>query len=325
MRPEFQHINTGQIRLRLAIYGEGPLILMVHGFPESWYSWRHQFAPIAASGYRVCAIDVRGYGGSDKPEAVEAYSLEALISDLVAIRHALSPDGPVILVGHDWGAPIVWNAALIHPDKFDAVCGMSVAYSGVPDRPATEVFTERFTNRNRFFYQAYFQQEGIAEAELEADVSDFLRKFYFALSGDAPDGTYPNRKTANARLLDEMIDPVMFPPWLTPADIDYYVSEFSRSGFRGPLNRYRNYERDFSLQQQHRGKKIKQPSLFIAGDRDMALSLSRIADPIEQMRTHLTDLRGAHILPGCGHWTQQERPDEVNSHLLAWLGDIAIR
>jgi len=317
--PEFRTIDTGRARLRAAVEGEGPLVIMVHGFPESWYSWRHQIGPIAKAGYQVAALDVRGYGGSDKPKDVAAYSMQELTGDVAGVAEAMAPGGKAILIGHDWGAPIVWNTALTRPDVISAVAGLSVPYSGVPKRPFTEIFTEAFTSKGHFFYQAWFQEVGPPEAEAEADVRDFLRKFYFGISGDAPDGTWPVKKHG-ATLLEGMVDPGVFPTWMSAADLDYYVAEFQRSGFFGPISRYRNHERDFEWLQAFKDRKIEQPSLLIGGDRDPAFNgFGRIPDPSAMMREHVTDLRGEHVLPGVGHWTQQERPAEVTAILLDWL------
>ena len=317
--PELQTVDAGEVKLRCAVEGEGPLVILVHGFPESWYSWRHQLGPIAQAGFRACAIDVRGYGGSDKPETVEAYAMERLTADVAGVARALQPDAPAILIGHDWGAPIVWNSALTQPERFSAVAGLSVPYTGVPNRPFSEVFDEAFTQKDRFFYQAWFQKVGPPEAEAEADVRGFLRKFYYGISGDAPDGAWP-QKRAGATLLEGMVDPDPFPAWLSEADLDYYVGEFERSGFFGPISRYRNHERDLAWLQAFKDRKIEQPSLLIGGDRDPAFNgFGRISDPAALMRQHVTDLRGAHVLPGVGHWTQQERPDEVTRLLLDWL------
>lgn len=310
------------VRLRAAVQGDGPLVVMVHGFPESWYSWRHQMTPVVDAGFTACAIDVRGYGGSDKPPAVADYAMEQMIADVIGVIEAMSADGRAILVGHDWGAPIVWNSALVRPDRVRAVCGLSVSYLGPASRPFTEIFDEIFTKRGRFFYQAYFQKVGEPEAEAESDPRAFLRKFYYALSGDAPDGTWPTNKTADQRLLDGLIDPDPFPAWLSASDLDYYVGEFERSGFRGPINRYRNHERDFDFLGRFKDRKIAQPALFIGGNRDLAFNMLGRGDPIALMRQHVTDLRGADVLDGCGHWTQQERPAEVSTRLVAWLNSL---
>src|SRR5258708_4603405 len=185
---EFRMVDAGELSLRVAVEGSGPLVLMVHGFPESWFSWRHKMAPIAEAGFTAAAIDVRGYGGSDKPHEVAAYSMEALTADVAGVAKALQPDAPAILIGHDWGAPIVWNSSLSRPEAFRATAGLSVAYSGVPSRPFTDIFREAFTDKGVFFYQAWFQDVGPPEAEAEADVRGFLRKFYYWASGDFPAG-----------------------------------------------------------------------------------------------------------------------------------------
>ena len=319
---EFRLLQLDEVRLRAAVRGKGPLVVMVHGFPESWFSWRHQMSPLAEAGFTACAIDVRGYGGSDKPSAIADYSMERMIGDVIGVIETLSPDKRAILVGHDWGAPIVWNSALIRPDRVRAVCGLSVPYLGQATRPFTETFDEIFTKRGRFFYQAYFQKVGEPEAEAEANPRDFLRKFYYALSGDAPDGTWPTNKTSQQRLLDGLVDPDPFPAWLTPQALDYYVGEFERSGFHGPISRYRNHERDFAYLRAYSTRKIDQPALFIGGRRDLAFNMLGRGDPIATMRQHVTDLRGADVLEGCGHWTQQERPAEVSARLIPWLKSL---
>ncbi len=315
--PEMRTIDTGEVALRCAVEGEGPLVIMVHGFPESWYSWRHQIGPVADAGFTACAIDVRGYGGSDKPQPVEAYAMERIVGDLIGLRKALSPDAPAVLVGHDWGAPIVWNSALTHPEHFRAVAGMSVPFSGVPQRPFTEVFREHFTNQGRFFYQEYFQEPGVAEAEAEADPRDFVQRMMYSISGDVPPGDYWD-KPLGATFLEGLPDPEPV-AWLTEDDLDFYEAEFTASGFRGPLNRYRNHEADYEWLQNWAGKRIEQPALFIGGTRDPATFLfGAIEDPVALVKMFAPRAEG-HILDGVGHWTQQERPDEVNAVLIDWL------
>ena len=319
MNPHFVTIPSNGIQLRAVVEGSGPLVLMVHGFPEGWFSWRHQIGAIAAAGFTACAIDVRGYGGSDKPPAVADYSLAQIAADLAGVIEHLSPEGTAVLVGHDWGAPIVWNTALTRPDRVRAVAGLSVPWTGVPTACLLDVVKAAFTAKGRFFYQVYFQDEGVAEAELEADVRGALRKFYYALSGDAPAGTWPADKPHGATLLDRLPDPQPFPAWLSAADLDCFVADFEASGFRGPLNRYRNHRRDFDWQQGFKHQRIEQPALFIGGERDLVLKMIPGVKPIDLMAPHLPALRGAHVLPGIGHWTQQEAPAAVNALLLGWL------
>ncbi|WP_192796856.1 alpha/beta fold hydrolase [Qipengyuania flava] len=315
--PEMRTIDTGEVALRCAVEGEGPLVIMVHGFPESWYSWRHQIGPVADAGFTACAVDVRGYGGSDKPQPVEAYAMERIVGDLIGLRKALSPDAPAVLVGHDWGAPIVWNSALTHPEHFRAVAGMSVPFSGVPQRPFTEVFREHFTSQGRFFYQEYFQEPGVAEAEAEADPRDFVQRMMYSISGNVPPGDYWD-KPLGATFLEGLPDPEPV-AWLTEDDLDFYEAEFTASGFRGPLNRYRNHEADYEWLQNWAGKRIEQPALFIGGTRDPATFLfGAIEDPVALVKMFAPRAEG-HILDGVGHWTQQERPDEVNAVLIDWL------
>ena len=318
---ETLELDSG-IRIRVAAQGAGPLVLMVHGFPESWYSWRHQIGPIAAAGYRAAAMDVRGYGGSSKPAEIEAYDLESLTSDIAAVIDRLSPGAPAVLIGHDWGAPQVWHTALVHPERVRAVAGLSVPYLGAPKASFSVLIEEVFTRRGRFFYQHYFQKSPEAEQELEADPRNFLRRFCYAISGDAPAGAWPSDKGVEATLLQGLADPDPFPAWMSEADLDYYAAEFQRSGFRGPLNRYRNHDRDFAWQCRFAGRRIEQPALYIGGDRDPVLSMLGRGDLLQMMQAELPDLRGAHLLPGCGHWTQQERPEAVNALLLDWLAGL---
>ena len=323
--PEFKIVDAGNARIRVALEGEGPLALMVHGFPESWYSWRHQMRPIADAGFTAAAIDVRGYGSSQKFKEVADYSMEAIVADVRGVAEALSPGRPAVLIGHDWGAPIVYNSALIHPDKFSAVGALSVVYTGVPARSYDDIIKEQFDDKNLFFYQSYFREPGRAEAVFDPSPRDFLRKFFYIASGDVDLASISGAfaKDASAALLDGMPDPDPFPAWLTDADIDYYVGEFEQSGFFGPLSRYRNHTRDFEYLQAFKDWTIAQPAFFMAGDRDGAFNgFGAMQDPIAVMRGFVPNLESAHVLQGCGHWTQQERPAEVNAALVPWLKSL---
>lgn len=320
---DFQIIETGSARLRARIVGSGPLVVMVHGFPESWYSWRHQIAPVAAAGFTACAIDVRGYGGSQRFGHVEDYAMEHMIADIVGLGGVLSPDKPFILAGHDWGAPMVWNTALVHPERIAAVAALSVPFFGVPEFSFDDVIKRVFDDRDKFFYQTYFRVPGHAEVALEADARRFLKGFYYAISGDAPPDAFPVNKPAGFALMDGLTVPDHMPAWMTPDDLAYYTDEFRESGFFGPLSRYRNHTRDWHFLQPFKDRKIEQPAFFMAGDRDPAFSLFGLAeDPIAKMRDAVSHLEVAQVLPGCGHWTQQERPAEVNAALVPWLASL---
>ena len=317
--PEFVMIETNGIRLRVAVAGKGPLVVLVHGWPESWYSWRHQISALADAGYRVAAPDVRGYGGSDKPEAIEAYAIKEMCADIAGLIEGLG-EQQAVLIGHDWGAPIVWNTALFHPEKVRAVAGLSVPYTGRGPAPRIELFRNLY--KDRFFYQLYFQEPGVAEAEFEADVRAALRRIYYWPSGEGRKAGPPPHKPPDARFLDGLADPDPMPAWLTPADLDYYVGEFERSGFRGPLNRYRTSQLDFAQQAAIADKKIEQPAAFIAGTLDPVLSFVPGVDLIALMRERVTDLRLVRLIDGVGHWVQQERPAEVNAALKEWLAGL---
>lgn len=321
--PEFRVIDAGEARIRVAIEGSGPLALMVHGFPESWYSWRHQIGPVAAAGFTAAAMDVRGYGGSSKFPAVADFRMEALVGDILGVGKALSPDAPFVLIGHDWGAPQVWNTALIHPDRIAAVAAMSVPHFGVAQVSFDLVIKQVWDDKNRFFYQSYFRDPGRAEAAFEAEPRRFLKGFYHAISGEAKPGDFPVGKPSDFPLLDGLHPPETIGSWMSEADLDYYTTEFEGSGFFGPLSRYRNHTRDWEFLQPYKDRLIEQPACFIAGDKDPAFSgFGMIEDPVGRMQKFVPNLETAVVLPGCGHWTQQERPAEVNAALVPWLTSL---
>jgi pimeloyl-ACP methyl ester carboxylesterase len=313
---DFVTVYNGAVELNVAVSGSGPLIVCAHGFPELWYSWRHQIAHFAALGFRVAALDVRGYGRSSKPTEIEAYTLRNLTSDVVAVIDHMG-DGPAILFGHDWGAPIVWHTALLHPDKIRAVAGLSVPFFPRGNAPFIEV--ARSAYKGRFFYQIYFQQEGVAEAELESDVAGALRRMYFTLSGAAPLNKWLESKPAEAKLLDGLIDPQPFPTWMSEADLGIYVEAFRAGGFRGPLNRYRAQAIDFGELAELSGRSIVQPSTFIAGERDPVRAFIPGLDLYANPGIACADFRGSTIMPGIGHWVQQEAPRETNEALEAFV------
>lgn len=312
-------IVNGDIRINAFVAGSGPLILCVHGWPELAHSWRHQLSYFAARGWRVAAIDVRGYGGSSKPDPIAAYTIRNLASDVAATIDALG-GGSAVLFGHDWGAPIVWNSALLYPDKVRAVAGLSVPY--VPAGSMSLLTAARALYAGRFFYQLYFQAEGVVEAEFAADLRTALRKTYFSISGDAPDGLMLQDKPDTAVFLEGLIDPPEFPDWLTDADLQLYVDAFRNHGMRGAFNRYRAQDLDFAEIGDLAGRQIDQPSFFVGGERDPVRHFIPGSDLYAMAGASCRDFRGAVILPRIGHWVQQEAPAATNDALAGFLAGL---
>lgn len=310
-----RRVATNGIELNIAEQGEGPLVLLLHGFPESWYSWRHQLEPIASAGFHAVAPDMRGYGKSDKPQAIEAYNQVEVVNDIIGLIPALGYE-TAIVIGHDWGAPTAWSCALHHPDKVTAVGALSVPFSPRPDAPPLDTMKVIF--KDMFFYQLYFQEPGVAEAELEADVRVSLRKFYHMASGDV-DITEFQPKPADADLLSDLADPGKPGEWCSDADLDFYVAEFEASGFRGPLNYYRNHNLTWELTE-GAPSTISQPAMFMAGDKDGVIMMA--AEALKQMETTVPNQVLHELIPGAGHWTQQEAPEAVNKGILKFLEQV---
>ncbi|WP_413800894.1 alpha/beta fold hydrolase [Streptomyces iranensis] len=299
--------------------GTGPLVLLVHGFPESWYSWRHQLPALAAAGYRVAAPDVRGYGRSSRPAAVDAYRMRELVADNVAVVEALGEESAVV-IGHDWGSPIAANSALLRPDVFRAVGMLSVPYAPRGGPRPSEAFAG--VGGDEEFYVSYFQEPGRAEAEIEPDVRGWLAGICAALSGDTmpgPELPDPHFVTPG-RTLRERFPAGRLPAWLSEGDLDVYAGEFERTGLSGGLNRYRNMDRDWEDLAEYDGAPITQPSLFVGGALDA--STAWMGDAIKAYPSTLPGLVGSHILEDCGHWIQQERPEEINRLLVDWLDSL---
>jgi pimeloyl-ACP methyl ester carboxylesterase len=317
-------VEVNGVRLHVAEEGAGPLVLLLHGWPESWYSWRHQFGPLAAAGYRVVAPDQRGFARSTQPEDVSSYTMLHLVGDVVALIRALGED-QAILVGHDWGAPVAWVTALLRPDLVRAVAGLSVP----PVLPTGMVPPS--TTRERYgegYYQIYFQAPGIADAELAKDIPSSFRRILFGASGDNPYNEQPRPWVIpdGATLLDTVPEPAVLPGWLAPADIRAYAEDYALHGaraFTGGLNWYRNIERNHELLAAFRGRVIDLPAQYVVGDRDMVTSLRGSAEGLTtSLSRTLPQLRSVVKLEGCGHWTQQERPDEVNAAMLGFLAEL---
>jgi pimeloyl-ACP methyl ester carboxylesterase len=321
---ELRHrtIETNGIRMHLTEQGTGPLVVLCHGFPESWYSWRHQLPALAEAGFHAVAPDMRGYGRTDRPEVIDQYTLLHLVGDMVGLLDAVGAEQAVI-AGHDWGAPVAWHAALLRPDRFRGVIGLSPPYRPRgPVRPST-VMPQ---TDDAVFYQLYFQKPGVAEAEFEKDVRQTIRGILYSISGDAlpRDGGITGTGAVGmvqrqGGFLAGMVNSASLPTWIAEADVDFYAAEFARTGFRGGLNWYRNIDRNWELLAPFAGAQVTVPALYIAGDRDVVLAFAGIGEAINNLSKAVPQLRGTVILPGCGHWTQQERAAEVNAAMIDFL------
>jgi pimeloyl-ACP methyl ester carboxylesterase len=306
--------------MHIAEQGNGPLVILCHGFPESWYSWRHQLRALSQAGYYVVAPEQRGYGQTDQPEAIEAYNILELTADIVGLVDALNQEHAVI-VGHDWGAAVAWYCSLLRPDIFRATVLLSVPYkprAWTDIRPTNAMKAMQGENQ---FYQLYFQKPGLAEAELEADVRKTLTMFLYSASGDPPmEKRWRYMFSKSETLLDTGGLPETLPAWLTEQDIDFFTDEFERVGFRGGLNWYRNLDRNWELTAFLAGAKLRQPTLFVAGELDPVITMFR--ESFDTLAETVPNLKQKVLLSGAGHWIQQERPTEVNQLLIEFLASL---
>jgi pimeloyl-ACP methyl ester carboxylesterase len=313
-------VDNGDITLRVEVTGDGPTILCVHGWPELPHSWRHQVTHFSERGYKVAAMDVRGYGGSSAPPEIERYTLRELAGDAAAVAAALD-DRPVVLVGHDWGAPIAWHTAFRYPDRVRAVAGLSVPHT--PPMPLSLIDLVDQIYADRFFYMLSFQEPGLVESQFAADMRGSLKRVYFGNSGDAPDNSMLDDAPRDAELLSVLPDPPDGPlSFMTDDDLDVYASTFERVGMVGAFNRYRALSLDVEADADVMGATVDQPSCFIAGERDVVRAMVPGVDAFADPGSGCTDFRGSTIIPGAGHWVQQEAPDAVNAALDAFLASL---
>ncbi|HEY5210353.1 MAG TPA: alpha/beta hydrolase [Stellaceae bacterium] len=311
----FVHANG--VRLHYVEAGSGPLVLLCHGWPESWYSWRHQIPALAAAGFRVVAPDQRGYGQSDCPEAIAAYSIFNLVGDMVGLARALG-ESSAIVVGHDWGALVAQQCALLRPDLFRALALLSVPF--IPRSPVRPAVRYAQITQQNHFYQDYFQEPGRVERELAEDVRKSMRGiltagFKFNRDTMIPIVAFPKHVRFAEAVWSNVTDTL--PAWLTEADLDFYAGEFTRAGFRGGINWYRNLDRNWKMTAFQDGAKVTQPAVFIAGEKDAVLTIT--GDAVKNQATTMPRLTGTHLIPGAGHWVQQEQPDAVNALLVEFL------
>jgi pimeloyl-ACP methyl ester carboxylesterase len=325
--PTHRFVETNGIRMHIAELGNGPLVLLCHGFPESWYSWRRQLRALADAGFHAVAPDMRGYGQTGRPDPIDQYTLLHLTGDMIGLLDALG-EPQAVIAGHDWGAPVAWHAALLRPDRFRGVIGLAVPYRPRgPVRP-TSVMPQ---TDDAIFYQLYFQTPGVAEADLETDVRHTIRATLFAYSGDGPLRTRGPQSGPVGMVpraggwrsgLTALTLPATLPPWITEADVDFYAAEFTRTGFRGGLNWYRNIDRNWELLAPFAGATVTVPALCMIGEHDLTLRFQGAKEHLANLKTFVPQLRRTVVLPDCGHWTQQERPDEVNAAMIAFLRDL---
>jgi pimeloyl-ACP methyl ester carboxylesterase len=347
-------IDVNGQRLHIAETGQGPLVLLLHGFPESWYSWRHQLIALREAGYRAVAMSGRGYGRSSKPCGPAAYRITELVADCVGVVRALGGSKAVI-VGHDWGAQVAWACAWTRPDVFRAVAALGVAFGGRtllalpgysedetgPQRPSEVV--RAIAGPGLVFYREYLATPGLAEREMDADVHGWLRDGYYSYSASAC--TYPATDALGAAGLDQDTTvkllrdsaacirpgaqwrdrfhsaPDTLPSWLGEDVLDFYTREFEYTGFVGALNWYRCPDLNWELLAPFATQEIRVPALYIAGDRDPATMWTTHA--IDQMAKKVPELDTPVVLSDCGHWIGEERPTETNRALVEFLGKVA--
>ena len=310
-------VQVNGIKIHIAEQGQGPLVLLLHGFPELWYSSRHLLPALAAAGYHAVAPDMRGYGQTDAPVSVKDYSQLKIVGDIVGLVHALGYEQAVIS-GHDWGAAPAYNAANLRPDMFRAVVLLSVPYSVRAEgaMKPSEV-NRRRAPEGKVFYQTYFQRLGVAEKEFEADPRRTLR----IILGSVPEpGKMRYIFGADEGFLDGREEPKRLPAWLKPEDLDYYVKEFTRTGFRGGLNWYRAQDISWDATPFLAGRKLMQPTLFITGTADLVYEFARAG--VDDLETSVPNLWKKVVLQGVGHWTEQEAPTEVNRLFIEFLSHV---
>jgi pimeloyl-ACP methyl ester carboxylesterase len=310
-------VEANGVAHQIAEAGTGPLVLLCHGFPEFWYSWRHQIEALAEAGYHAVAPDMRGYGRTGKPQDIDQYTLFDLVGDVIGLVNSLGYKEATI-VGHDWGATVAWNAALLRPDVFRAIAALSVPFRPRGAVPPTSVMPQ---TDKAIFYQLYFQEPGSAEHEYGRDIRTALVDTMIGFSGDGQPGNmfYDAGMVPKTGPLFPASAPSKLPAWLTQDYIDLAVENFTRNGFSGALNWYRNIDRNWKLLAPWAGAKIVVPAAYIVGDRDLLYRFPGMPEFISSLKQHVPELRETLILQGCGHWTQQERPDEISAALLRFL------
>jgi pimeloyl-ACP methyl ester carboxylesterase len=314
-------VDTNGVQLRVIEAGDrgAPVVILAHGFPELAYSWRHQIPALAEAGYHVLAPDQRGYGGSSRPDAIEAYDIHQLTGDIVGLLDDIGVERAV-WIGHDWGAMVVWNAPLLHPDRVTAVAALSVPPLPRPKSPPIAAWRKTFGDY--FFYILYFQEPGVADAELNDDPARVMRRMMGSLRlSDDHRAALRMAAPGPEGFIDRISEPDGLPDWITQDELDYYISEFSRTGFTGGLNWYRNFDRNWETTPELADAKIPVPCLFIGGTADPVLTFTRTDRAAQAISGPYSQV----MIDGAGHWLQQERPDEVNATLVDFLNGLDLK
>lgn len=305
---EQRFVETNGVRLSVYEAGEGPAVVFSHGFPELAFSWRHQLPAVAAAGFRALAPDQRGYGASTRPEPVEEYDIFHLTDDLAGLLDDAGIDRAVF-VGHDWGGFVVWQMALLHPDRVVGVVGVNTPY--FPRLPLMPTKLFAMVDPNHYIVQ--FQERGAPDAALARDPAAFFG--HLLRAGVSPDELARAKADAATDFFEAVVGgPLLGEELLGPEEMAVFVDTFRETGFTGGLNWYRNFDRNWEETPQLDGAKIEVPALMVTAEWDPVLTPAMAT----LMPAYVPDLE-THLVDGCGHWTQQERPDELNRLLVDWL------
>jgi pimeloyl-ACP methyl ester carboxylesterase len=320
-----RHVETNGIRMHIAEAGpdDGPALVLCHGFPECWYSWRHQLRALGDAGYHVIAPDQRGYGTTDMPAGIDQYTQLHLVGDIIGLLDALGIERAGI-VGHDWGGPVAWHTALLRPDRINAVASLSIEFSGIRPVGVPKISNTdgmRLALGDAFLYILYFQEPGVAERELDADLRRTLGATLYGLSGDIPRDQFRFFAPEATCFFDVVRDLPGPLDWLSDPDLDAYVDSFSHHGtFSGGINWYRNIDRNWELLAPFAGRKVEQPALFIGAEHDVIFG--QTPERVLATRAAVPNLRDPVWVPDCGHWIAQEAPETVNRLLLDFFGSV---
>ena len=312
----FREIESNGIRMRLAEKGQGPMVLLLHGWPESWYSWRHQINALAAAGYHAVAPDMPGYGETGKFAGIEEYNIVNLSRTMIGILDALG-ESKVALVAHDWGAGVAWNTALTYPERFSKLIIMSVPLRAYSSEPPTTILKHTFGEN--FYYQLYFQEPGVAEAEFDNNPEAIISRLYASPDTPRQPAELTDRRMAAGGWIPRLGALKELPAWLTQDDLDYVVAQFKHAGFAGGINYYRNFDRNWEMTPHLANAQIQSPTLFIAGEKDVVIRGADKEALWSLMKPRIPLLDRIELIPDVGHWVQQEAADQVNALMLDFL------